>query len=117
LRQAGVISYTQYADVLNGADQSREAYGQASQDIYRSGPGLLSATDTKLRLHYDLCTSHAQEAAGLSVTGSSTLPIAGRSARTAFTWARSISVCADRVSPWRQPGTFVWMRSDVAYAA
>jgi hypothetical protein len=29
LRQAGVISRTQYADVLNGADQSREAYGQA----------------------------------------------------------------------------------------
>ena len=29
LRQAGVVSYTQYADVLKGADQSREAYGRA----------------------------------------------------------------------------------------
>lgn len=29
LRQAGVVSHTQYADVLNGVDQSREAYGRA----------------------------------------------------------------------------------------
>ena len=30
LRQAGVISHAQYADVLNGYEQSREAYGRAT---------------------------------------------------------------------------------------
>lgn len=29
LRQAGVVSYDQYASILNGPDQSRDAYGRA----------------------------------------------------------------------------------------